>query len=292
MYSDNVDNQGERIKKAPEQEAGDSFVHDNAIRGMLNVGELKKYFYQNKLSIIQQYALVQRNYLEVYDLDYCKELFKFMKELKEMLDTLRDKEAEEKRPENVVVEVSSGALAKDAPEPPQERQIGHFQLTETGRRIPIAIWEPMIETMIRLTHLPEGSREDWLYILGVASEHKRIKPLMHKVEFNSSIKTLTFWFGMMVGNFTYRLPHKVLIDGYVLAKGDYTCPPLIRAPRGEHWNLLKNCVLIYRYGHPTNIHDTKQLISSKKERLNPQDAGPILNALAPLGCRLKEGDGH
>ena len=286
MYSDNVDNQGERMNKSPATETGCDFAHDYAIRGMLNIGELKNYCYQNKISIRQQYALVKRNYLEVYDLDYCKELFKFMKELKAVLDTCLDEEAEEKPPQNDVVKPSSEVLAKNTPEPPQPLQIGHFQLTETGRKIELHTWNEMVASMVSLMHLPDEAREDWLYLLGVASEHKRTKPLDHKVVFNSSIMTLTFWIGMMVGNFTYPLPHKVTIGQKVMAKGDYTCPPLIRAPRGEHWNMVKNGVQYFRHGHLTDIHDTKQLISSKKERLNPQDACPILKALEPLGCRL------
>ena len=129
MYSDNVDNQGERMNKSPATETGCDFAHDYAIRGMLNIGELKNYCYQNKISIRQQYALVKRNYLEVYDLDYCKELFKFMKELKAVLGTCLVEEAGEKPPENDVVKPSSEAPAKNAPEPPQPLQRGHFQLT-------------------------------------------------------------------------------------------------------------------------------------------------------------------
>jgi hypothetical protein len=179
------------MNKSPATETGFDFAHDYAIRGMLNIGELKNYCYQNKISIRQQYALVKRNYLEVYDLDYCKELFKFMKELKAVLDSCLDEEAGEKPPQSDVVKPSSEVPAKNAPEPPQPLQIGHFQLTETGRKIEPHTWNEMVASMVNLMHLPDEAREDWLYLLGVASEHKRTKPLDHKVVFNSSIMTLT-----------------------------------------------------------------------------------------------------
>ena len=271
----------------PEPAAATVDDHDEAVRAMTSVQEYRRYCRNNKINIYHQFLLACRNYLEVYDIDFSEELYVLLVRLAKQLATRNQLQGMLKQLGDEVVLPSAVTELVEVPAAEPPATIETFRLTDRGRGIDYVAWQKMVEGMARHLLLPAAEVEGYLTLWGVESRGRKRKPLEGKVSFTASLKTLAFWVAMMVGGFEYKLVQRQEVEGHVLDKGIYSCPPLVTAPRGQHWYTVAGAVQIYKHGQRVDISNPRQLITAKKETLPPHLAAPILALLEPLGCRRR-----
>ena len=255
-------------------------------RRQKNIALLRRFFNAYEVSPERQKRIALEMYATQPDLDYRKELARYLREMAEADAMVREAMALFGTGKGEKVPMSSG----------QSLRPSLFRLTEAGKQVPRGVWEDFFKNLVGLGLIDRRDIGGYRSLLGLSAE-----PLEGRLLFRGNTQQLMLLFGALYGTLAYRSQVELppLHPGEVFAFVPLIVTPAGGAGRGgrttdPYCQVLASAVTLAdgRELKPHNLTSAKSTLlntdpvsPSSFKSLKPRLVADLLRVIIPLGTR-------